>query len=462
MTHDVVVIGGGISGLSCAQELAENGLDVQVLERQVTTGGNAKSLRFDKFLMELGPTTLNAAFPNAMKRIDHLKLGQTTQELGENVRKRYLRDDRGLHGISTHPLGFFTSGYLSIRDRLSIATELFRPTKSNDNEETIHQFATRRFGVGFADKVIDPMAAGIFMGDSKSLSINGSFPKLVELEKRFGSITRGILAAKRGSEPGRMLLSWDDGIATLPQRLTSLLADRINTGVTVTKITRTSAGFKIETANSGTINSRAVVLAVQPHVASALLGDLAPETAAATGDIAAPAIGVVYFGYHKDQVDHQLDGLGFLSVKAKDQVISGAQFCSTMFSGRAPSDHVSISCYVGGARNPELANMPETELVNMVHRELSDLLGIRGEPVLSHCHRWPRGLPSYTLGHDARRQVIETTNQRVPGLFLTGNYLQGVSMTNCLEASSVTAGRVVKALKLTPAKTVPREQQLGA
>ena len=455
MSRDVVVIGAGVSGLACAHDLVCRGFDVQVLERQVTTGGNAKSQRFDGFLMEHGPSTVNAAFPGAMERIRGLGLEPSASPLGPGVTKRYLRDERGLHGISIHPMGFFTSPYLSPLARMSMAAEILRPARSDDTEETIHQFVSRRFGAGFADKVIEPLAAGLFMGDAKSLSVSGTFPRLVDLEQRFGSIMRGILAARRGREPGRHLLSWDGGIGTLPKTLAGLLGTRIRTGTTVTKITHTAAGFKIATANSGTIYARALVLAVQPHVASALLERLDPQSAAATGDICAPPIAVVYLGYRESQVSHRLDGLGFLSTKGDGQVISGAQFCSTMFDGRAPAAHVSVSCYLGGARNPELTSLPERDLINIVGGELSALLGIKGAPVVARTHRWPRGLPHYTLGHQARRTCIETTHQRVPGLFLTGNFLQGVSITNCLEMAGATATRVQAALGRA---TIPEDE----
>ncbi|MCP5073186.1 MAG: protoporphyrinogen oxidase [Rhodobacteraceae bacterium] len=446
MSHDVVVIGAGISGLACAHELAIQGLDVRVLERQVRTGGNARSERFGGFLMEYGPTTFNGALPNAMDRISRLGLDASVRELGPNVRKRYLRDERGLHGISTHPMGFFSSSYLSPFARISMLAEALRPRKRNQTEETIHQFASRRFGTGFADKVIEPMAAGIFMGDAKSLSIDSTFPKLVELEQRFGSIIRGVLAAKRGSEPGRKLLSWDGGIATLPQTLSKSLGDRVHTGVAVTGIRRTSAGFEIATGRSGTLQSRAVVLAVQPHVAAKLLEDVDPVSASAAGEIAAPPIGVVYLGYRREQVSHPLDGLGFLSTKSDNQIISGAQFCSTMFEGRAPDGHVSVSCYIGGARNPEIGQLPPDQLTDAATRELSGLINIKGEPVVSRTHVWARGLPHCTLGHSCHKEVLQTAAQRVPGLHVTGNFLQGVSVANCLETAGETAARVLAEL----------------
>ena len=151
---------------------------------------------------------------------------------------------------------------------------------------------------------------------------------------------------------------------------------------------------------------------------------------------------MVFLGYARGQVSHPLDGLGFLSTKGAGQVISGAQFSSTMFDGRAPAGHVAVSCYVGGARAPELARMGQAELVNAVHGELAGLIGITGEPLVARTRHWPRGLPQYTIGHVARREVIASTHRRVPGLYLTGNYLSGVSVASCLDQARLTAGLI--------------------
>ena len=443
MTSKVVVIGAGISGLATADALVHHGYDVTVLERQAQVGGNAISERFDGFLMEHGPSTLNAAFPAVLARVANLGLDAATVDLGQGVRKRYLRDRGQLHGISVNPLGFFLSGYLSLRARMSIAGEIFRCPKLGTEEETIHAFVSRRFGAEFADKVIEPLAAGIFMGDAQELSISGAFPKLVEMEQRFGSIMRGVIAAKRGTEPGRRLFSWPGGIAELPRAYARRLSERIKTCITVLRISQTGFGFRIETSNKGSIQADVVVLAVQPHVAAALIENLDPEGAGALADIPAPPVAVVFLGYERNQVAHPLDGLGFLSTKGGDQITSGAQFASTMFPDRAPEGHVSIAAYVGGARNPEMAGLPHQDCVASVHSELSGLLGISGSPVVQRTRHWPRGLPHYTLGHSRRRGVLETISQREPGLYLTGNYLSGVSVAGCIEQANVTVEAIM-------------------
>lgn len=443
--RDVIVIGGGISGLATAHDLRARGLDVQVLERQTKVGGNAISERANGYLIEHGPTTMNAAFAPAMARVRDMGLDQDTVDLGPEVRKRYLRDGAGLHGISTHPLGFFRSPYLSWAAKLSLAAEIFRP-RGGDKDETIHAFAARRFGAEFADKIIEPMAAGIFMGASRDLSISGAFPRLIDMEARFGSILRAVIAAKRGSDPGRRLFSWPEGIGTLPRAIAADLGAYISTGVAVTRLARDRHGFNVATARHGTLRARAVVLAVQPHVAAALTETLDPDGAAALGAIAAPAIRVVFLGYKAGQVAHPLEGLGFLSTLDAGSLISGAQFPSTMFPGRAPDGHVAISCYVGGARISTVADMPEAEITAAVHDDLTRLLGIRGAPAFVRSRLWSRGLPQYSVGHQERCRVARATSDRVSGLYLAGNYLNGVSVANCLEQAGMTARALAKTL----------------
>ncbi len=458
MMHDVLVIGGGISGLATAYDLMQRGLDVQLLERQVRTGGNAISEGFDGFLMEHGPTTFNASVPQAVEQITALGLLDQAHDLGPDVKRRYLRDDGKLTGIPANPMGFFTSNYLTLWGRARILAEGLIP-RHKGGEETIHAFTARRFGREFADKVMDPMAAGIFMGDSTKLSISGAFPKLAEMEQALGSITRGVLRAKRGSEPGRHLYSWNGGIGTIPQVLTNHLGARVHTGITVSGLSKTAQGFAVKTSE-GTRNARAVVLAVQPHVAAQLLEQVDAIGASATGAIQTPTVNVGFFGYRREQVAHPLDGLGFLSTRDEGRILSGSQFASTMYPHRAPDGFVAISAYAGGVRNPELARMSGIDLTAQMHAELAEVLGIKGDPVVTRFRRWPLGLPQYTLGHAARQKLFAETPKRVEGLYLTGNYTNGVSVANCIKSALDIAGEVSANLSASVGETGYAQQAM--
>ncbi len=444
MTCDVVIIGGGVSGLSAACELKGRGYNVVVLERQARSGGNAQSERFGGFLMEHGPSSVNAQAMETVGLSRDLGLDTLRTELSSGVKSRYLVGDGSLQGISTHPLGFLMSGYLSPRARLRLMAEMLVPGRKSGTEETISEFWTRRFGREFSDKVIDPLVAGLYAGNADELSVGAVFPAIVEMERQFGSISRAVISKRlaNGKMPGRRLFSWMDGIATLPAALAADLGDAVRTGVAVTAINRTLSGFEIKTANSRKLAARAVIIATQPHVSAALLEKMDAGGAQAVSEIAAPSVAVAYLGFRRDQVEHPLDGLGYLAPAGEKRLLSGALFPSSMFQNRAPEGHVAISGYVGGARAPEMARMSVEDITAVALEEFRDLLGVKGQPVVSRVRQWPQGLPQLTTGHAQRLKRIEKTEQRFPGLFVTGNYFTGPAVATCVKQSLETSKRL--------------------
>ena len=444
MTCDVVIIGGGVSGLSAACELKGRGYNVVVLERQARSGGNAQSERFGGFLMEHGPSSVNAQAMETVGLSRDLGLDTLRTELSSGVKSRYLVGDGSLQGISTHPLGFLMSGYLSPRARLRLMAEMLVPGRKSGTEETISEFWTRRFGREFSDKVIDPLVAGLYAGNADELSVGAVFPAIVEMERQFGSISRAVISKRlaNGKMPGRRLFSWMDGIATLPAALAADLGDAVRTGVAVTAINRTLSGFEIKTANSRKLAARAVIIATQPHVSAALLEKMDAGGAQAVSEIAAPSVAVAYLGFRRNQVEHPLDGLGYLAPAGEKRLLSGALFPSSMFQNRAPEGHVAISGYVGGARAPEMARMSVEDITAVALEEFRDLLGVKGQPVVSRVRQWSQGLPQLTTGHAQRLKRIEKTEQRFPGLFVTGNYFTGPAVATCVKQSLETSKRL--------------------
>ena len=414
-----------------------------VLERQNTAGGNAVSERIGGFLMEHGPSTVNAMSDAANAFSSELGLDGERCVLGGRVKKRYLVANDALSGIATHPFGFLTSNYLSLGARLRLVGEVAIPRRTETGEETVHDFFARRFGTEFAERVVDPMVGGIFSGLARDVSM-AVFSRLHAFEREHGSITRALLNRYRQGRtmPANRLFSWQKGVGALPSALAQRIGPDLLVGVGVRAVSRGGKSFRIRTDKSGTLEARAVVVATQPHVASSLLGDVDPDAAQAIGEIDAPPLAVVYFGFRREDVDHPLDGLGFLTSQNQGCHLIGAQFCSTMFPGRAPDGHVSIAGYVGGARNRDLARLPSRDLLHLVHDEFARLLGIHGSPVVHQVRHWPRGLPQYAVGHVDRVARIEAARLRTPGLYLTGNYINGVSVADCLTNARTTAAGV--------------------
>jgi oxygen-dependent protoporphyrinogen oxidase len=265
MTVDVTVIGAGISGLATAGALARQGHRVVVIERQVRAGGNAVSERFDGFLMEHGPSSVNGAAAVAAEMSRSLGLDPLRCGLGPGVRYRYLVRDGRARRIATHPFGFLVSDYLSTAARLRLLTEVLVPPRGRGGEETVAQFWRRRFGAEFVERVIDPLIGGLFAGCADDLSMAAVFPTLLEMERSHGSITLAMLRRRRAGAkmPGRCLFSWRDGIATLPRSLAERLGPALRAGVAVRRVRDCAGGFRIEAGAAGAFETRAVVLATR-------------------------------------------------------------------------------------------------------------------------------------------------------------------------------------------------------
>jgi len=447
MNIDVAVIGGGISGLALAYDLKRYGRRVVVLERQVHAGGNAVSERIGGFLMEHGPSTINAAAQVAADFSRELGLDAERCDLGARVRRRYLVKRGALQGLPAHPLGMFTSSYLSPRARLRMLAEIAIPRRREPDasgEETVAQFCTRRFGHEFTERVMDPLVGGLYAGCAAELSVSAVFPRLVDLERRFGSITRGAIHSRRagGQTPGSRLYSWRTGLGAMPKALSSDLGVAVRTNIAVRRIEPVPGGFMVDAGSAGRFRARTVVLATQPHVAAQFLEDVDQGAAAAAGGISAPPLAVVFLGYWRNQVEHPLDGLGFLTPVREKRAVTGALFCSTMFPGRAPDGSVAITGYFGGARAPHLGSLAPEALIDLAREEFQDLLGAHGEPVVARVRHWPLGLPQYGIGHGKATAALDELTDRVPGLFVVGNYLHGVSAADCLGVAREVASRV--------------------
>ncbi len=444
MSFDVAIIGGGISGLATAQSLREKGLRVAVLERQVRAGGNAVSERIGGFLMEHGPSSLNAGSPVALQASHKLGLDAKRCDLGAGVRQRYLVRDGRLHGISVRPLGLFASNYLSLAGRTRLLIEPLVPARRGGADESVAAFFTRRFGREFAERLVDPLVGGLFAGDAGSLSLKAAFPRMAKMEASHGSILVAAAKARMAarSMPGRRLFSWRDGVGSLPKTLAAGLGSALHTGVAVRRLRQAGRRWRVETARQGTIDAGAVVIATQPHVAAGLVESLQPVSCEALAAIAAPPLAVVFLGYTRRHISHPLDGLGYLTPSSEQRLVSGVLFCSTMFAGRAPEGQVALAAYVGGRRAPQAAALPERDLIDLVEGELHDLVGAVGPPTVARVRHWSRGIPQLDLGHGARMADIHMALTEHPGLFLSGNYFDGVSVTACLERAGETAEQV--------------------
>lgn len=445
---DVVVIGGGIAGLSAAYRLEQSGLSVVLLEAQPRVGGVIESQRIDGYLLEHGPNSIQARTQHLERLFTELGLASERIEASDAARVRYIVKGGRPVPAPASPAKLFGSALFGAGAKLRLMREPFVPPGDPNSEESVADFVRRRLGPTFLDYGMDPFVAGVYAGDPERLSMKHAFPSLVELEQKHGSIIKGQVAksldAAAAAATGRMF-SFRRGLETLPSALEARLAD-VRKEHRVGKIEREEASWILRTSG-GDIEARAVVFAAPLHILSDLPLPGNVDTSTLANVIYAP-LSVIYHGYRRNDVRHPLDGFGLLVPRVERAFrILGTLFTSSIFPGRAPEGHVLLTTFVGGMRHPDLAGRPTGELSEIVRRDLTKLLGLRGDPAFEHLVEWPSAIPQYQLGYETVIGAIEQLESALSGWYMAGNYRTGVSVGETAASGDHAARRCVTYLE---------------
>ncbi len=451
----VAVIGGGITGLATTWRLQQAGVAVQLFESATLPGGVIGSPRHSEWLWETGPNTLFENSPAIRDFIERLGLGTRRLTAAPTARRRYVVH-RGIPvPLPASPWSFLTTPLLSPRAKLRVLGEPFRGRGPGGSDESVAAFVTRRLGPEFLDRIVNPFVAGVYAGDPTQLSVRHAFPKLAALEREHGSLVRGALHRRTtATGPGGRMISFPDGLAEIPRALARALGDSLHTGHRVITVRPEGPDWRVDFIAGGKSQSRkfgAVICTLPPTALSRLNLSAVPGAGALAilGDMPQPPVASVFLGYRRADVAHPLDGFGLLAPAVEQRRILGTLFSSTLFPGRAPAGHVALTTFVGGTRQPKLAQADDAELLAAVRAELADLLGIRGEPVMTHIQRWSRAIPQYVVGFDRFEHACATVEHLAPGLFIGGTCRDGVSLSHCVAAAEKLAEQARQRLATT-------------
>jgi len=428
----VVVIGGGISGLSIAFWLRQKGCDVTVLERSERVGGIIRSERIQGYTIDHAANCLMNFLPEVNHLIETVGLAGEQVFRNPTANKRYLLKDGKPRAVPLTPKEMLSSSFWPWKAKLRMAMEAFIPASDIGSEETVADFIRRRFGHELLEQAIDPFVAGTLSGDPEQACIQSVMPKFYEMEKRHGSVIRGLLAAKLAGVHAhypRQLFSFKKGMEALPSAIGRYLGDRVKTGIAVETIERVGRQW-ILTAAHGVeeIRADAVVVATPAAVAARLIEPLSDVIAGQLKSVPYAPIAVLTLGFPTHAIHHQMDGMGCLIPAREKKNILGLFWNSSLFVHRAPDDHVLVTCYAGGMRNPEMLEHDDERLVDLAMVDLHNMMEIHGDPEFVRVIRHAKGLPQYHLGHPQRLTTIDEQLRLLPGLYLSGNYLDGVSV----------------------------------
>ena len=450
---DVAILGGGISGLATAQFLSQKGLRVCVLEKSQRIGGAIRTERRDNFLVEYGPNSTLDTTPLLHDLFTGVQVDGEVEYANSRSSNRYIVRDGRLNALPMSPLSFLRTPLFSTRAKLRLLKEPFIAPAGRDADESLAEFVERRLGREFLDYAINPFVAGVYAGSPEALSVRSAFPKLHQLEQDYGSLIKGTIKGankrRQSSETAKAkarLLSFRNGLQTVIDALGKSLGEQIHTGVTVSEITEHPEGIRVS-AESGRgerleITANALILAVPAHAYRDLpFSQLAPLRQA-LGHILYPPVAMVYFGYKERPSGNKLDGFGFLVPEKEKRQILGTIWSSTIFSNRAPVGGAALTTFVGGSRQPENALLTEGQIVDLVGKDLRQLMGIDERPDVVVVKQWNRAIPQYRIGHRYIVEKIEQFENNHPGTFITGNFRGGISVSDCIKQSHQVSGQV--------------------
>lgn len=451
MTYEtrVAILGAGVTGMCAAHYLSEllGRESVLVLEASQVPGGTTRTEVVDGFRLDWGPNGFLDREPLTLKWVDDLGLTDSLVRSNEAAAKRFILKNGNLVEIKPPP-AFLFSPLLSVSGRMRLLREPFIAQKSDTAPETIWNFAARRIGPEAADTLVSCMVSGVFGGDAKQLSLEHCFPRMAAMEKEYGTLFKALMSKRRANKnasamgPSGVLTTFREGIGFLPAHVAEQLGARVLFGNGARRITRANGEYRIETTNGDTVNAQYVIVAMPTYTAADALAELDAEVAKVLALIPYADIAVICTGYSRDQIAHDVNGFGFLVPRSEGKRILGCLWTSSIFPHEAPDGNVLLRTMVGGATDPDAVRLSDSELIDIVKREVHPLIRINGAPKLTRIFRHVRGIPQYLLNHGQNLEAIAAAEQRNPGLYFAGNAYRGVGLNDCV----VSAVRVVERL----------------
>lgn len=451
--RSIAVIGGGISGLATAYRLLrrEPAARIVVFESASRLGGVLHTQVRDGFLLERSADMFTSKLPQALALCRELGIdGELISTDAENRRAfivhrgRLVEVPEGFALMQPNRIGsVLRTSLLSWRAKLRLFGERWVRPRNRPGEplrdESLADFARRRLGVEVYERLVQPLIGGIYTADPEQLSMLATMPQFLEMERAFGSLTRAALAQKQDRSEQRasgarydVFLAPKGGMQRIIEALAEALnPQRIRLNSPVSQLRRTSAGWELELP-SGREAFDSVVVALPANRASRLLQTAAPQLAAALGEIPYAGVAIAVMAFAREQIRHPLDGFGFVVPTVERRRILAGSFSSVKFAGRAPAGYRLLRTFVGGALQPELAELDDAPLTQLVLEELDSLLGIQGQPQFTEIVRWQNAMPQYHLGHRERVARIEQLAGTLPRFQLAGNAYRGVGVPQCI------------------------------
>ena len=461
----IAIVGGGISGLSAAMTLERARgegvlLEYAIFEAGPRLGGVLVTERVDGCLVEGGPDSFLTEKSWGLDFVREMGLGDQLIGSNDAERKTYILvrgrlrpiPDGLMFMVPTRIAPIVSSPLFSLGTKVRMAAEYLQRPNSNSGErdQTVAEMIERHFGPEMVDRLADPLLAGVYGGSAAELSAAAVLPRFVEMEKRYGSLSRGMLATRRqrarsergapAAPPRPLFTSLRDGM----QQLVDTVAPRLAGGAArlgnpVVALTRQERNWFVAPQQGSPEEFDAVILALPAYAAGALLERAGPELAGELKQVPYSSSITVTLGYDKRDLAALPPGFGFLVPPSERRRMLACTFVHVKFPHRAPADRGIIRAFLGGSRDEAVLDLGDDEVLALVRQNLREILGLGAEPLFARIYRWRRAMAQYVSGHLARVERVEKLRQQIPGLELAGNAYRGIGVPDCIASGQQAA-----------------------
>ena len=458
MSKQIIVIGGGISGLSVLHGLQKKyvgreDIQIRLVEKDDHVGGTAHTERHENWLFEWGPSGFLDNSPATLSLAKDLGLEKDIIQSNGQAKRRFICLKEHLHELPSSPFGLFGFKPLSVLDKIRLFGELFVP-KGRVENETLYNFAARRFGENAAKYLFDPMAAGIFGGDAKHLTVKEAFPKIFDLEQKYGSLIKGMMklggqrkklerAGGKGAAIQGQLLSFKGGMGQICEQIWHRYRENIQLGEEAVRIDRVGEGYSVETKKIKYFADE-VYVCVPAYVASKIIKSLNTVLAEFLEKVHYVPVAVIGLVYHKSNLSSIPGGFGYLTPSSEKTATLGVLFPGNVFSGRVDEDHFLFHVMLGGTRAMDMAHREKEEIILLAKNEVERVFSLRGEPAHVFRKIWAKAIPQYDQDYALAKEGFLYALEKFPNFHLVANYLGGVSFNQCVEnAGNAAEGSVL-------------------
>jgi oxygen-dependent protoporphyrinogen oxidase len=419
-------------------------------------GGVIQTEHVEGCVIEAGPDSFLSVKPAAMDLIRELGLADEVIGSNDHLRKTYVwkggrlvaLPDGLMMMIPTRILPMVTTPLVSWSTKIRMGLELFRHPRNGhaESDQSVAEFVESHYGAEAVDYLAEPLLSGIYGGSPSELSVRSVLPRFVELESKYGSLTKGVLAERRRApaqaNSAPLFRTLKGGLGQMVDAVRAGLTGKVEVmHRRAEAVERAANGYRVR-MDGDWVEADRVVLACEAHRAAELMPDA--RIAELLAGVQYGSSMTVALGFKSSDFPRPLDGFGFLVPKRERRRLVACTWVGTKFPHRTPTGQVLARCFLGGTGDPGVLNESDDAVTATVLEELHRIVGFSGRPAFARIFRWPRSMAQYAVGHQQRVAEVKERLAANPGLELAGNAYEGIGIPDCIRMGKQAAERILQ------------------